>query len=804
MADPLDLRAELLRREIQQRLAGLPALPPSGLPQPTPLTAPAPPGAVTRPGPVMRAPTARERVLDDPLGGTLGAPTTPPLFEIAPDIKAGDWRRVLSRLVGGTPVPGQAAPAEGEFLARTKSIGDLLTQLPGGNPADPFNVDVGPALASGPVVVDVVKTVFPRLDKYGKPAGHLTSATILKRLEATPDLAPEARAALTQAAEQVGTRRVAPDELHAIVQGVPYTPPRVIRKVKPIAEGAKQIPGAPLGVTNAAEARALRENYIKGMTLGIPGRDWYHTAGESILFHANDDPARARLAAGDLAITSPAASVASNAGFGIKGYNQATAGVPVAAGRFPTAMGKSIEELHAGGEGTTGLKRVPFAENLARGGGFQDVAPDAPTRAVHDIWDAEGHGYVDPSGGPLRTGFGPAQHRFMDTQQDKIIATSNQRAVGGFRNWDDLRTQAAQWTGQQIRAGVLDPKDAAQSYADHFAKLYAQGSREATPGPTTGHMPELLTPGMEPWRQLHHEIMLRPESGIYDEQLRDQIAAGYGALVGRAFEGPGVYKGRTSPGVQTQALTGSMAAPGGLPGARVPDEGSRLLMDAAEATYALGMGQDAYAWNKLLPAGSGAAKTGWDVLLPGGTITDEQMAEVLRRLGGRQDVIPVPTPGGVRFGYPPSDLTDPSRQVALPFLRDMDPQLKDTIKAIGGKVEESGAFRGGYGENPWDLQVVGQGYLDKIRAIGGAKAFDVAQPAIFEKIRKANELFRRESGGRVTMSQMLDEVRAAAAGGGFADLERLAKKYGLPVTVLVAGLGALAESAPSDQAVPEA
>jgi len=629
----------------------------------------------------------------------------------------------------------------------------------------------------------LVKRIFPKVDAYGKPAGFLSGKTILKRAEAVGEtLTPELRNALKQLAEQVGERRVAPAELHAIAAGEAYKPERVIRKVKQLKEGEKQIAGAPLGVTGARQERALRERYLQGVERGVAGRDWYDEAGKAILFHANDDPARARLVAGDLAITSPTSTVGANTGFGIKGYNQATAGVPVEAGRFPTAMGKNIEALHEGGTRATGLKRDPFATNIERGGGFVDPTdPDIPSRAVHDIWDAEGWGYVNPDGSPMRTGFGPAQHRWMDTQQDKVIAAANERALGGFTDWNELKTQAAQWVAQKVKAGDIKPEDAAKHYGDYLAQLYAQGSRETIPGETTGHMRELLEPGSDRYRALLHEMMTG-RSGIYDEQLRDQIVAGYGGLTGRAFEGPGVFKGEISPGMQTQVLTGSLEAPEGPFGKRILDEGSKRILDASEATHGLLMGQDASAYSRILPAGVGVPRTGWDVALPGGTITPDQMQTLVRQLGSRVgDMALVPTPSGIRLGF-------------------MDEKTaRQIIKSLGGKVERAGSFEGNYLPNDWRVNRVGQGYFDAIRKMGTEK-FDRFAPGIAARLRDIDARFLKETGGRVTLSPILGEVRAAIASDGFAGLERMAKKYGIPVALLVASLGALQEPGPvSDQ-----
>jgi hypothetical protein len=475
--------------------------------------------------------------------------------------------------------------------------------------------------------------------------------------------------------------------------------------------------------------------------------------------------------------------VSGNTSMGVKGYNQANAGALVRAGRYPTEMAKRITENHLPFDpdavGVTGPKRYPFQQNLARGGGFP-LRWDPP-RAVHDIWDAEAHGYMNPDGSPMRSGFGPAQHRWMDAQQDKIIATSNQRALGGFTNWDELKSQAAAWTGAQIRAGRLDPKDAARSYANYFEGLVAQGSRETIPGRTTGHMPQLLESGMEPFRQHLHNTMMN-EAGIYDAKGRDQIAAGYGGLVGRAFEGPGLFQGEISPGMQTKVLTGSQSMPNGPTGAREMDEGSRRLMNASEATYALGMGQDVGAWSRLLPAGSGAPRGLWDVALPGGTITNAQLKGLALRIPNIGKMAVISTDDGVRLG-------------------NMDKATaRKIVKMLGGTVKESGAGLdtgqgSGYMENNFRVDRAGQQFLDPIRLMG-TNRFNEFAPAMFDRIRRADAMFRRDTGGRFSLSQMRDELLGTVAGEGFQGLERLAKKYAIPVTLLVAGLQALGHPVP--------
>jgi hypothetical protein len=65
-----------------------------------------------------------------------------------------------------------------------------------------------------------------------------------------------------------------------------------------------------------------------------------------------------------------------------------------------------------------------------------------------------------------------------------------------------------------------------------------------------------------------------------------------------------------------------------------------------------------------------------------------------------------------------------------------------------------------------------------------------------ERLRDIDARFAKETGGRFTLSPVIDEVRATVAGDGFAGLERLAKKYGVPAILLAAALTELRGEAP--------
>lgn len=763
------------------------------------------------------------------------------------------WRGVTERFIGAARPPS---------VAPQDPFGIKAWEQGSGEPPGFFMGSVGPgddALGGlfSPEAVAEIKALFPRMDNYAKKTSPISGKTILKRLETNAAIvSPEAKVALTQLADQIGERRVSADELHALALGQKYTPERVLRKVKPPVKGGEQRVGAPLGITSARQEAALRETYMEGMLAGVHGRDWYTDSGESIIFHANDDPARAMRFSEDLAITSPTTEVGGNTSMGAKGHNLAVTGQRVVAGRFPTRMGKAIEEVHHAGAEASGPKRSPFANNMARGGKY--LEKNAPNRPVNDIWQGEMFGYVNEDGSPLRRGFSQAEHDWMDAQTDKIITEANRRKLGGFDDWDYLNTQAAAWTGAKIRAGQVKPQDAARSYATYIPSLYAQGSRETIPGKSTGHMPELHAPGAGDLRQLRHDMVMS-DSGIYDAKGRDQIAASHGALVGPSFEGPGWFKGQAAPGRQTLVVTGSNTDK--VTGKQTIDAGSRILMDAAEAQHGLLTGQDASAWSRVLPAGRDLSQPR-GIALPTGKITPPQIAALRTYLGADADrVVITPTEKGVSLllGINDAHLSDDlvkaaakhlggkpmpvasritGTDLALPGGMLTKDQLNALAKHLGpdvsgkmipiptptgirlagveqptvnaakkffsGKVQESGSFEGNYlGDVDWQkTHGVGPEFMDPIR-LSGPEKFDIVGPTIAENMRKIDQRMLKETNGRVSLSPIIDEVLAHASHGGFKGLEQLAKKYAIPVAMLtmaLAELQAASAASPTDGA----
>ena len=524
----------------------------------------------------------------------------------------------------------------------------------------------------------------------------------------------------------------------------------------------KRIPGAPADVSNKRQEAKRRKEYKNTVEKGVQGALWYDDSGKAIMSHLGDDKVMSNKAAGNFAVTSANTGVKSNTGFAVKGHNQAISGDPVVTGRFPAAMGPQIEAVYNTGGNASGLKRGPFEQQLAIGGGFAE--PGVDPRAVHDIWDGRAWGYKNPDGGQFDGSFTAAQHRWQDEQLQKVIPTLSAQPF----DWTTGRVQAAGWSGKKIDAGEISPDEAAYSYADDFPRHYGQGSRETVFGSNTGIMPELLDADYALRSELHDRVA----PIIYDDQNRDKIALGYGALTGPSFRGPGVYEG-VNPGTQAQYGVGVKTIKPGmetedLPIGKVIDPSSFNLMRGIEGTYGLLTGQKAVAGNKFFADAPLKSRNAFNLPM-GGTIDEDragQLLELQRRLGISPDsVAVVPSPTGVMvrdFGVGPEGMAELGERAR---------------KEFGADKPVKGFFHGMYEENPWDTPEgrYGQSYLDLIAERPAyQQAFDRVAPDMARRLRETYGQFAREH--RMTMPEYYDEMLSAIAGGGEAGLRDLIKR----------------------------
>tara|TARA_R110000772_G_C13287248_1_gene437643 strand:+ start:84 stop:2102 length:2019 start_codon:yes stop_codon:yes gene_type:complete len=370
----------------------------------------------------------------------------------------------------------------------------------------------------------------------------------------------------------------------------PFKEP-IAKGVKKLGKKIKKISGSPYGIFKKADETKSVNKYVNTVKKGISGSDWYEKGGKSILKLSDDNPKLANKFAENLATTSAGTGVSPNLAFSIKGHNQAIVGDKIITGRFPKTMGKQIDEIYNTNKYASGQKRIPFADQLATGGGFYSKKSGQANRAVHDIWDGRAWGYTDPSGKPITRGFTPVEHKWMDTQMNKVINKLNKNKVGGKTDWTPGQAQAASWTGAKIDAGLVSPNNAAFSYEEAFPQNFAFQSRETIPGIETGHMKGLIDEPLDVRQAYDREVT----NLLYDKQGRDKISKGVGLLTDTSIPTTGYFKGQFNPSRQSKVAVGREK------GTPFIDASSEKLLNATEGSYGLLTAQDAAAWHYLAP-----------------------------------------------------------------------------------------------------------------------------------------------------------------------------------------------------------
>tara|TARA_R110002073_G_C9459443_1_gene578651 strand:+ start:123 stop:2249 length:2127 start_codon:yes stop_codon:yes gene_type:complete len=549
----------------------------------------------------------------------------------------------------------------------------------------------------------------------------------------------------------------------------------VVKALKGLKRGKDgQYVGAPPGTNTPKKLQKIVRGYQEAMLAGKNQREWYESSGRSIFSHAGDDANLANKLTEAFSTTSANTGVAANTGHAVKAHNQAVLNQPVVAGQFPNTMGPTIDNVYQHGGSTTGLKRTPFGENLSLGGGFRAVPNPRP---VHDIWDVRAHGYQGKDGKPWVGTVTPPQHTFLDTVDNAIIAQANKDKLGGMAGWDPLRSQAAAWRGHQNQVDAAAGKpvsDSMYDFAEFLPKHSAQGSREAAPGMSTGHMTGLHTAP----RQVQENYAKEVDNIMYDELGRDRIAMGNKALAGGHIQGPGIFSDvATVPGRQTLTPVGSVPSSAINPKTGKPlasrdvDDASRTMMDANEAQYGFHTGQDAFAWSRLYDSPK-PGRDSYDLVLPSGTINDADAVYMMKQAGiNPKNIAIVPTPSGVRL----INLTGPDKT--------FDDIAKKAAESLGVKRPTGQRNSGGYGENAWDKPggELGQDYAKLFDPKGTpilGKRFDETAPAIQQKMRTLDAQFSKDHGFKV--SDVLQDLRAAVSSEGREGIKKMAKRLGLP------------------------
>ena len=634
---------------------------------------------------------------------------------------------------------------------------------------------------------------FPRLDAYAKPASYLSPKMLAAK---SADLSPTAQSFVRAMADNV-REPISPLELHALAKGAEYTPERVVRRGHTTAAGDAGVSrnakfaGAPHDVSTVGHERTRLKSYLDQVELGKDGADWYDNGGTGTLFAMGDDVERAREFADVEAITSPATSVDVNTGFALEGVEQLESGLPVKTGRFPAAMSAAIAKLRGQGD-VTGLKRLPFSQQIQLGGNFSTVGSP---RSVHDIWDMEAWGYTNPDGAPLRRGATEAEHRWMDAMTERAIADANKRKLGGRTDWTTGRLQAAAWTGAKIRAGKLAPGAAVEDIASSFAKRQFELSREAIPGKTAQHLEGLAGPELDQYA--------RDQFGIdTDPQARSRLAMSQRAVVARGGEAPGVFEGDVSPGYQARIVVPIKPDPRGGTQVYPPsmDRAKRI-----EASYAFSRAQDAGAGSRLTDWPTQKEYEQWQASTPdqyqwpmrgaeitlNRTPTSAEVAQIdslmTKAAGGKSgQVAVVSLPGqGARLGnLPDSPLS----------LKEFDRAAADAAKLLNAPTPKRGRFDSLYVSNDWQKKTLGQEYWQYLPESGSLGERELQRQVQEVAARDAAVV---KANPAIASNALIQEIRAVYAKGGIDAMRAFATARGLPLAAVLLALGLGAQSRPS-------
>jgi hypothetical protein len=532
--------------------------------------------------------------------------------------------------------------------------------------------------------------------------------------------------------------------------------------------------GSPFNIKTAKDEAKAVDDYLALAEDGADFRNWYDESGSSNMFHMGDNPIQAARFTGAQARTSASTAVDANLGHAIKGHNQKMAGQQAKTGQYPTAMGASIDNYYAAPDASKvfdeiGLKIGPYAENIAKGGGY---AGTNMNRSVHDIWDGRNWGYQNLDGSAWDEGFSPTQHRWMDNQMDIAVEKANRIKLGGFDNWDERSLQAATWISGKAKHEGTSIAQAGRNYSDLMNKYYGQGSYESVAGKTTDHLQGMLSQPLD----VRQEYMDDIASLLTDAKGRDELSLAFGLPTGKSFSAAGVFEGGVNPSVQTQVALGRAT------GGKSIDPASAAIMDAVESTRGLLLGQDAAAFHLGGNAGEALKRTGVLEYNLGRTVTDDEMIDIIGKIKSQygEDALkyisPIGSPNGFKllhFGGNGTVFAKGGRNIS---------------KSLGiGEPIRKPLIGGNLIENNWKQNPLGQKYIEHINSPQFEAAFDISAPKIAQKLIKIDSNIKGL--GAVEKTEVT-KVRNIVANEGIQGLKRAIAKNAVSVGAvgLVIGL----------------
>jgi len=530
--------------------------------------------------------------------------------------------------------------------------------------------------------------------------------------------------------------------------------------------------GAPSGVNSPQKLGHMQTRLRNYLELGAPYREWYEKTNDWVQQSLDNRPGRVDQYGGTVAITSSGTAVPQNAGFAIKGYNQAIVGDPIQTGRFPASMGKSIESVFSGTSPPLGPKREPFFEAIV-----QD--PDR-LRQTNDIRQARAFGYKEPDGGTWKSGLGEAQHRFMDEETEKLLQYAVENRVGGTDDWNKDRIQAAIWIAQKAEEDGSTIEEAARMFQDFTPQAVIR--TEAAPSASSQHLGGLLDPDN---RELLEAYSAAQDAAMQTPSLLDYTASQSGAMTAPTFSGPGVYEGASNPAYAVPVSIGKVSEAAG----DVIDPASAKLVEANAAMQGLLRAQDTVGYTAILPAKRVVDRNALQVDL-GRPITRDEIIELERKLSdefGSDTLIPLPGRNGIDIIVPDPDVAARLNNVKKGQTPAWQKTLTTLVKDDFSDAEMTwGLNSGGLVGDTTDWTYTPSQYLPALEAVGpemrGLLDRGAARSAPqLEKIDAALVKAFPKAGER---QLVVARTRQALATGGIAKVRQLVEQGVLPAAVL--------------------
>tara|TARA_Y100000310_G_scaffold156811_1_gene156230 strand:- start:275 stop:2527 length:2253 start_codon:yes stop_codon:yes gene_type:complete len=575
-----------------------------------------------------------------------------------------------------------------------------------------------------------------------------------------------------------------------------------LSKLKRVKSGESkgQYVGAPQGLDSPQKLAAMQRDYQELVELGMAGRRFYEDSSNFFLDLTGGDVVAATQLAKAYASTSQGASLDPNMGWAIKGHYQGLLGDDINTGRFPKSNRAVLPDVYAGADPDLGPKRGPFAQNLQSA--WDDRLAENP---VNDIWQGRAFGFKHeptvkyPEGEPWGQGFSETQHDFMNrVTKERLTPRFNQQQLGGFDDWNNLRTQAAAWSGARQRAGEIGPEDQGIHYGDLAKKYTGTLTRETMPGSTTGHLQELLS--RPELRMEYHKEMMKilvdPKSG------KDRIARAFHLLTpGNPKLARGFYvnpKGEVelNPAYHVPFLAGRDIEKSQF-GSDVPgvDPATKALVGAAESVYSQLTAQNAYGWNYVMGLDKMSQPHATSAAIDiGRQLNDNELLLLYKKLQKEfdpDDFAPIPHDAGVTilyFGEPKSrKVNKKGSHIGSQFIDKTGKiitKFAEEIDAKGAQVSYAKADTG-FAENNWSTERYGQSFVQDADIRGRPSllsAYDDVVPEIAAKINVLERRFAKEN--NLTINKDIHKMREALAQGGMSGLEKLIKTGTLPVALV--------------------